>query len=209
MPRVSGRLRPPGRAKDTAGERIGVTVAVDRCTGCQQCIAACTGGAVELMPDAWAIQIRAERCTGCRKCVPACPFRAITVTGPVRNRHRVVLDGVHEALTRSCPPGWRVASAEPVVRPEPQAAPVAPDVALLRIPHRGVEWLPVQEPPIGLVVEVVSPSSRARDLGSKRDLYWRCGVPVYWTVDQVTGRVAVQWSHRPAWFDAFATDVFG
>jgi ferredoxin len=194
---------------DRAIGPINVSVAVDRCTGCQQCIAACTGGAVELMPDAWAVELHTARCTGCRKCVPACPFRAITVTGPVRNRHRVVLDGVHEALTRSCPPGWRAATAEPVLRPGPDAPPVSPDVAVVRVPQRGVEWLPITGSPIGLVVEVVSPSSRARDLGSKRDLYWRCGVPAYWTVDQVTGRVAVQWSHRPAWFDPFATAVFG
>jgi NAD-dependent dihydropyrimidine dehydrogenase PreA subunit len=194
---------------DRATGPIRVSVAVDRCTGCQQCVAACAGGAVELMPDAWAVQMHVERCTGCRKCICACPFRAITVSGPMRNRHRVVLDCVHEALARSCPPGWRAAAAEPVLHAEPAVAAVAPDVTLLRVPQRGVEWLPIPGPPIGLVVEVMSPSSRARDLGPKRELYWRSGVPTYWTVDQLTGRVAVQWSRRPAWFDPFASVVFG
>jgi ferredoxin len=192
-----------------ADERINITVAVDRCTGCQQCIAACSAGAVELMPDAWAVQLHVPRCTGCRRCVPACPFHAITVNGPARNRHRVVLDGVHQALARSCPPGWRAAAAEPVFRPDPGGTAVVPDVALVRVAQRGVEWLPPDGPPIGLVVEVVSPSSRARDLGPKRELYWSCGVPAYWTVDQRTGRVAVQWSRRPAWFDPLAAAVFG
>ncbi|MUN40137.1 Uma2 family endonuclease [Actinomadura litoris] len=34
-----------------------------------------------------------------------------------------------------------------------------------------------------LAVEVVSPVSRAADLGAKRDLYARAGVPAYWVVD--------------------------
>ncbi|MDP9364598.1 MAG: Uma2 family endonuclease [Chloroflexota bacterium] len=34
-----------------------------------------------------------------------------------------------------------------------------------------------------LIVEILSPSTRRRDLGSKKALYERFGVPEYWTVD--------------------------
>jgi ferredoxin len=198
--------RPPG---DRTAGRLSVTLALDRCTGCQECVAACTADAVELLPDSWVIELNEVRCTGCRKCVAACPFRVIALAGPIRNRHRVVLDGVHEALRRWCPPGWRVAAAEPVLRPDADASPVAPDVTLLRVAQRGLEWLPPDGPPIALVVEVVSPSSRSRDLGARRELYWRCGAPTYWTVDQRSGQVTVQWSSGPAWFYPIARSTFG
>ena len=34
-----------------------------------------------------------------------------------------------------------------------------------------------------LIVGILSPSTRRRDLGSKKALYGRFGVPGYWTVD--------------------------
>jgi Uma2 family endonuclease len=58
-----------------------------------------------------------------------------------------------------------------------------PDVIYLR-PGRADLFdgnrLPV---PPDLIVEVSSPSTRARDLGAKRHLYQRFGVPEYWFVD--------------------------
>ncbi|REE99288.1 putative restriction endonuclease [Thermomonospora umbrina] len=49
----------------------------------------------------------------------------------------------------------------------------------------------VEGPPL-LAVEVVSPASRDRDLGAKKDMYERFGVPHYWVVDP-TG--AELWMH--------------
>lgn len=43
--------------------------------------------------------------------------------------------------------------------------------------HRGVEG------GADLVVEILSPSTRSRDLGVKKDMYQRLGVPHYWVVD--------------------------
>lgn len=37
--------------------------------------------------------------------------------------------------------------------------------------------------PPDLVVEILSPSTRSRDLGEKRDLYERAGIHAYWVVD--------------------------
>jgi Uma2 family endonuclease len=38
-----------------------------------------------------------------------------------------------------------------------------------------------------LLIEVLSPSSRDRDLRDKRNIYARCGVPFYWIVDPEAG----------------------
>jgi NAD-dependent dihydropyrimidine dehydrogenase PreA subunit len=198
-------MRAPSRS-DAVAERRDVRVAVDRCGGCCECLRVCTAGALDLMPDVSAVLPDPARCTGCRRCVEACPARAIRVSGPVRGRHRVVLDAVHDALARACPPGWRVVAAEPVLPPDPAAA-GAPDVAVLRLPLAGTEWLPAG-PPVELVVEVVSPGSRARDLGSRREHYHRLGVPSYWTVEQDSGLVAVQWCHPGRWFDPWAHTLF-
>ena len=207
--RARTEVRPGARTEARTEARTAVSIAVDRCAGCQACLSACTGGAISLLPGVAAIEVDDARCTGCRRCERACPSRVIRVSGPIRTRHRVVLDGLHDALRGSCPPGWRAVAAEPMLRAVAGADPLAPDLTVLRVPQRGLEWLPLEGPPIALVAEVVSTSSRDRDLGSRRDLYWRCGIPAYWTVDQRSGRVTVQWQQGPAWFDPFAGAVFG
>ena len=65
----------------------------------------------------------------------------------------------------------------------PGGDPVQPDVLVLlpdgnaRVELRGIEGPP------DLVIEVVSPSSRGRDLLTKRSLYARAGIREYWLVD--------------------------
>ncbi|MDF3016991.1 MAG: hypothetical protein K0R44_2216, partial [Thermomicrobiales bacterium] len=65
----------------------------------------------------------------------------------------------------------------------PGGDPVQPDVLLVlpdgnaRVELRGIEGPP------DLVIEVVSPSNRGRDLLTKRALYARAGVREYWLVD--------------------------
>jgi Uma2 family endonuclease len=66
-----------------------------------------------------------------------------------------------------------------------------PDVIYLRPGRTDLfdgNRLPV---PPDLVVEVSSPSTRARDLGAKRHLYQRFGVPEYWFVDLERDTVVV------------------
>ncbi len=68
---------------------------------------------------------------------------------------------------------------------------VEPDVFFVQERHadavtdRGVEGPP------DLVVEVLSPSTEARDRGIKLELYRRYGVPEYWIVDPHEGTVEV------------------
>ena len=65
----------------------------------------------------------------------------------------------------------------------PGGDPVQPDV-LVVLPDGGarVEMRGVEGPP-DLVIEVISPSNRGRDLLLKRSLYARAGVREYWLVD--------------------------
>lgn len=58
-----------------------------------------------------------------------------------------------------------------------------PDVLFVRQENLArVEERLVRSPP-DLVVEISSPTTRRRDLGAKKDLYERFGVPEYWFVD--------------------------
>jgi ferredoxin len=201
---------PPPLATDgEAPPGIDVAIGVDRCVGCLECASVCRPEALRLMPGAWAVEVDVDRCTGCRRCVPACPFGAIAVTGQPRSRHQLVLDTLHSALSSTCPRGWTVTTTPPAFRSAVHAEPVTPDLAVVRSPRPGVEWLGREDALVSLAVEVVSPSTREADLGPKRDLYWQCGVTSYWIVDQRTGQVAVQWRRASDWFDRWAGFAFG
>lgn len=206
--RATRATRATGAAVET-DVGIAVGIAVDRCVGCLECATVCRPDALRMIPGAWAVEVDLERCTACRRCVPACPFGAIDVTGEPRNRHRQVLDRVLAALTSTCPGNWSVTTTPPGFRSVVHREPVVPDLAVVRRPQPGVEWLARDEPLVPLVVEVVSSGSREADLGARRDLYWQCGVTTYWTVDQRSGLVAVQWARSRSWFDRWAGFAFG
>ena len=57
---------------------------------------------------------------------------------------------------------------------------VEPDLMVRRL-HPDVDWDDAPTP--SLVIEVLSGSTRRRDLGEKRQLYMDAGVPEYWIVD--------------------------
>lgn len=87
----------PDRA-DTAGthstDRPTVTVLVDRCAGCQECVVRCPTEALGMDIERWVATADASRCVGCRQCVRTCPFSAITVDGPVLVAERVTTQTV-------------------------------------------------------------------------------------------------------------------
>ena len=61
-------------------------VAIDRCTGCGRCVAACEPRvlSLETMPD-WrksAVLHAPDGCTGCSLCAVRCPFGAIEMRRP-------------------------------------------------------------------------------------------------------------------------------
>ena len=67
---------------ETLAERH-VTVFVDRCAGCQECVIRCPAGALSMEPVTWTAIANDAACVGCRQCVRTCPFSAITVEGPL------------------------------------------------------------------------------------------------------------------------------
>ncbi|HKG28786.1 MAG TPA: Uma2 family endonuclease [Thermomicrobiales bacterium] len=86
----------------------------------------------------------------------------------------------------------------------PGGDPVQPDVLVVlpdgkaRVELRGVEGPP------DLVIEVVSPSNRGRDLLTERSLYARAGVREYWLVDPEARTIEILALDRDAFHLAVA-----
>jgi NAD-dependent dihydropyrimidine dehydrogenase PreA subunit len=55
-----------------------VTVDKDKCTGCEECVAACPAQ-VFVLEDGKSEPAEADECLGCETCVEVCPEGAITV----------------------------------------------------------------------------------------------------------------------------------
>lgn len=72
-----------------------------------------------------------------------------------------------------------------------EATPVEPDIVIVRqeqmdmVIERGIEGAPA------LLVEILSPSTRWKDLEVKRPLYAECGVAELWIVDAEAGEILV------------------
>ena len=66
-----------------------------------------------------------------------------------------------------------------------------PDLVFVRKERRGIISDRGIEGPPDLVVEVLSPSTEARDRGIKRERYMLYGVPEYWVVDLDAKRIEV------------------
>jgi len=56
-----------------------VTVDREKCTGCEECLEACTGGMFR-MTDGKAMPLPERECMGCESCRGVCEENAITVT---------------------------------------------------------------------------------------------------------------------------------
>lgn len=69
---------------------------------------------------------------------------------------------------------------------------VQPDVLIVLADRVGIVERALIEGQPSLVVEVASPSSRARDRRQKAALYARVGVPEYWLADLDDGSITVQ-----------------
>jgi len=65
----------------------------------------------------------------------------------------------------------------------PDGGALQPDLVFIRGDRLGIVGRSAIEGPPDIVVEVLSPTTRARDLGRKKELYAALGVPEYWLVD--------------------------
>lgn len=66
---------------------------------------------------------------------------------------------------------------------------VQPDLVFVRAERLSLVTARAIEGPPDLVVEVLSPTTEARDRGVKRELYARFGVPQYWLIDTEARRL--------------------
>lgn len=101
--------------------------------------------------------------------------------------HSVATQLVIIALTRLLPGGWIVRSQEPVTladsEPEPDAAVVRGEVKDYSRRHPGPHET-------ALIVEV-SDATLRRDRGTKKRIYARARIPVYWVVNLIDMRLEV------------------
>jgi Uma2 family endonuclease len=99
--------------------------------------------------------------------------------------HFVVSEVVRNALARILPGGWCVVSQEPV---RLTTSVPEPDVMVVRGDVRSyLEHLPRAED-VGLVIEVAD-ASLSRDQIVKKAIYAQAGIPCYWLVNLIDGRI--------------------
>lgn len=103
----------------------------------------------------------------------------LLVTPAPNTAHQAVLASLYRLLWDSHPDGTAVLFAPVDYVPEPHTA-LQPDLLVVR--REDVGGANVTATPL-LVVEILSPSTRAADLGAKRVKYAELGVPAYWIID--------------------------
>jgi Uma2 family endonuclease len=109
---------------------------------------------------------------------------ALIVNPPPTGAHQLRADAIRAWLAERLP-DHRVLTAVGIRFDD--ASGYIPDVVVFRAGRPAdleQPWFSAAD--VALVVEVVSPGTKARDLGDKRDTYARSGIPHYWVADNVT-----------------------
>ncbi len=106
----------------------------------------------------------------------------LVVTPPPGQLHQAVGADLLSQLALLAPPGWRVAYEWPLPMGTDGRV---PDLAVVRrdAAVRGPGPYPVGPEHVGLVVEIVSPSSRKTDRFAKPGEYAEAGIPLFWRVE--------------------------
>lgn len=115
---------------------------------------------------------------------------AIVVAPAPGKRHQIAVTGLWQLLQAAAPEGVRALVA-PFDVALPTGDVLEPDVLVAH--DRLIRDTDVSQ--LLLAVEVLSPSSRRRDVGDKLTAYQDAGVPSYWVVDPVDPRLRV-WELR-------------
>lgn len=108
----------------------------------------------------------------------------LVMTPPPTQRHQMLGDDLREQLQAAAPPGWRARLEFPL----PFAADTqrTPDVVVHRWPlqhPREDERNPVGPADVGLIVEVVSASTRRTDRFAKPGEYAEAGIGLFWRLE--------------------------
>lgn len=135
----------------------------------------------------------------------------LLVSPAPRPAHQRALVRLLVVLLDACPPELEVFPAPLDFQPTDRRS-LQPD--LLVVPREDVGELVIERPPL-LAVEILSPSTRAKDLLVKRALYEDSGVAAMWVVDldelSITGWVleAGRWGdgRRAVGHEAFRAEV--
>jgi Uma2 family endonuclease len=116
----------------------------------------------------------------------------LVVTSSPVPAHQIVSDNIVHSLNVAIRPNrlGRVFAAPIDIKFTPTIVAV-PDVVYIRWERLDIVGQKAIEGTPDLIVEILSPSTRRRDLGTKRALYERFGVPEYWIVDPRARRVTV------------------
>ena len=119
----------------------------------------------------------------------------LVVTPPPTQRHQILAIDLRDLLRDAAPPGWRVQVEFPI--------PFAADTQ--RIPDVVVHRWPVQQPradrrnpvgpaDVGLIVEVVSPTSKRTDRFAKPGEYAEAGIALFWRLETEPELVLHPWA---------------
>src|SRR6476659_10887137 len=103
----------------------------------------------------------------------------LLVTPAPTSPHQRAIARLHLLLAAACPPGMEIFFAPLDFRPDRQTS-LQPDLLIVR--DEDVEIKNITRPLI-LAVEILSPSTRRKDLFLKRSKYQDAGVQSYWTID--------------------------
>lgn len=109
----------------------------------------------------------------------------LLVTPSPRPGHQRASMRLTAVLLAACPPELELFAAPFDFRPTPTTS-LQPDLLVVRradVSEEAFTGTPL------LVVEILSPSTRAKDLVLKRALYAGAGVPSYWVLDPAEGTV--------------------
>lgn len=115
----------------------------------------------------------------------------LCVSPAPKTRHQQASMALSILLGRAQEAGFGQALAAPVDVYLDDQNGVEPDLLFILTEHLDIITEDDVRGVPDLVVEILSPSTRARDLGAKLRLYARFGVRVYWVVDPEAETVAV------------------
>ena len=121
----------------------------------------------------------------------------LLVSPAPRPVHQRAVGRVFLALVAACPPELEVFVAPVDYQPTERRS-LQPDVLVVRREDVGDEAI---QRPLLLAVEVLSPSTRAKDLLVKRALYADSGVHAFWSVDLDVPSITTWRLQDGAWAD--------